>query len=78
MKKLTLSKVVNTELGTMTVKEYFDKAINCGAIFWEAKREGVKRIRYWANLGKNSIEINKTIYDYAILRVKKDFTPLSA
>lgn len=75
--KLTLNKTVKTELGIMTVKDYLDKCISAKAIFWEAKREGVKRIRYFVALGKNSMEINKTMFNYAMSKVNYKFNAIT-
>ena len=68
-----LDTIVKTELGRMTRKAYLDLAINAKAIFWEAKREGIKKIRYFAGLGGNTMEINKTMYNYAMSKVDYRF-----
>lgn len=64
-----LNTVVNTELGKMTRKEYLDLAINAKALFWKAELDGTKTIKYFAGLGKNTMKLNKTMYDYAISKV---------
>jgi hypothetical protein len=64
-----LNTVVNTELGKMTRKEYLDLAINAKALFWKVERENIKTIKYFAGLGKHTMKLNKTMYDYAISKV---------
>lgn len=64
-----LDTVVNTELGKMTRKEYLDLAIKAKSLFWKVELEGVKTIKYFAGLGKNTMNINKSMYDYAISKV---------
>lgn len=71
--RLSLNKTVKTELGQMTVKEYLDKCIEAKAIFWEAKREGIKKIKYFAGLGSKTLEINKTMFKYAMSKVTYKF-----
>lgn len=75
--RTTLNKRVQTDLGKMTVKDYLDECVKSKAIFWEAKRDVVKRIRYFAALGRSTMELNKTMYDYAMSKVDYKFNAIT-
>lgn len=64
-----LEKIVKTELGEMSIKSYLDICIKSKALFWKAEREGIKKIKYFAGLGSKSMEINKSMFDYAMSKV---------
>lgn len=70
-----LNKIVKTEMGFISRKEYIDKCISFKALFWKSEKEGIKKIRYFIGFNKNTLEINKSMFDYAISKIdyKMDF-----
>ena len=75
MCKKYLEEIVKTELGIMSRKKYLDRCVSAKALFWEVKKDGTKTIKYFAGIGKISIKLNKTMFDYAMSKVdyKMDF-----
>lgn len=69
MKNKYLNTTINTDLGKMKRYEFIDKCIEAKALFWEAKREGIKQIKYFTGLDRNTIQINKTLFYYAMSKV---------
>lgn len=69
IKNLKLDTVYKTELGEMTLKEYFKQAILSGATFWRTINENKKNEKSFISLNGKFLEISVTQFKH----LKKEY-----